>query len=183
MKPKIKNITIILLVCILICVCVLSYMNSHKSNKLLSKKDLDGCEMFVHNLTCGTFEARTVTDEEVYDEIMSLCLKAETFRPFVMPFDTVLGGNDTYIQFINSSYCYSITILDPELQLSLDYIHRDHPMIYVGMAEKRDARTSDSVWAWYCELTPRDYARLCELAELHADGEIVTDYRYALWSK
>lgn len=185
MKNRIKNIVIILLVCVIIVMGILLYMPSRENNKILSKEDLKGCKMFVHNLFCDQFEAMAITDQEFYDEVVSLCLNAKKFRPMSTEYDVLIGGYSSHVEMINSSYCYTISLPYPDQQLSFDYIYRDRPLILVSLSKKNDdnARVADSVWHWYCELTPQDYVQLCELIEVRADGEIVTSYRTALWSE
>ena len=186
MRSKTKKIFTILLTIAVIVVCggILLYSVVHEDNRILSQKDLDHCEMYIHNATCNEVsEARTVVDREFYDEIVSLCVNAEKFRPFVMMYDLILGGHATWIEFVDRSHCYTISLCDAEQQLALDYIHRDHPLIYVEMSEKNDQGHADTVWAWYCELPPQDYAQLCNLAEMYTGGEAVTKYGTALWTE
>ena len=134
------------------------------------------CSLYVHNVTCPDMDSyRTVEDKTYLENVASLCSKAEPYRP-VTTHDQLLGGNEKYepaAKFVDEEAIYYINFFSSEKQLSIDYIHRDQPLVCISVYEMIGSNTYDCKWSWLCKLTAAEYAELFTLLERYGAGEIV----------
>lgn len=151
--------------------------DNNTESPLLSKSELKNCDLLIHNVTTDKFEVRTVPDTTFRDEVISLCTKVESFRPIISA-DIILGehveADNYFAHFILESETekYTFSFFDANKQLSLDYIHRDSPMIAVSKDEIDENGSPHPVWSWYCKMSPTDYSSLYEMIQTYTAGEI-----------
>lgn len=148
-----------------------------KRNTFVSERELEQAELYVYNRSCSEWnEMRVVDNAEYYNEISRLCSKVEKFRP-ISSLEIMAGERcDTVIYIYTDSYRYQFSFSWEEVkkQISMDYLHRDQPLLGVmkmpiNSGEKRERNPS-----WYGYLSAEDYITLYDLAAKYTIGEIVS---------
>ena len=157
---------------VIVCLAI----SSSDGVRLPTRWDLRGKTMYVHNITCNEpYEMRTVDDAEYRDfrrEVVSLCTKAEKFRPHSLGTDMILGGKpEGYIRFEDEKERYTIEFFDVEKQLDIGFVHRETPVIIVAKDMFDEHGNSHPDWAWRCTMTAADYTTLYNLLQHYSGGE------------
>ena len=161
---------------VVLAVTVCAALRASDGVRLPAKWDLRGKTMYVHNITCSEpYEMRTVDGEESRDfcrEVISLCTKAEKFRPSSELVDMVMGARqEPYVRFEDEEERYVISFFDTERQLDVGFVHREAPMISVEKATRNAQGNYKTDWAWRCTMTAADYATLYNLLQNYGGGE------------
>ena len=167
-----KRLFIILLLACLIGLGIYVTVAVHRSERILSKADLSGCTVYLHNLNCENFpeyEVYTVTDKAVVEDLIKNCVYAKKFRPFSTIREMILGNpeNTPALIFEGDECRYHISLLDVEKQLSLDYIYRDKPVILIG--KEAIAKGATEEWTWYCTLSADKFGTLLNMIDRYWD--------------
>ena len=159
---------------ILACLVGCSGTAADAQTALLSKSDLEGRTLYIHNVTCSeVYEMRTVEDSDYVEKIAGLCVAVEQFRP-ILSSDVILGEKpDGIVIFENEEERYTISFSDTKKQLSLDYMYRDEPVVAIENAEFDDYGQPHTIWKWYCTMSAADYATVVEMVRTYTDGEII----------
>ena len=140
----------------------------------LSKQDLEGCELFVYNVTCpDIYAVRTVSDTDFLKKVIDLSVTAEYFRP-VTSVDIKLGINkyDPHYVFDNGQEQYTVGFFEVEKQLDIGFVHRDKPIVTVSK-RMLDRTQSQEDWAWRCTMSAADYAELFDTVQTYGGGDIL----------
>ena len=171
MKRKVFLIAFVLLCILGLC----TYAGSAVCNadKILSKAELSGSTVYLHNINCGNYpeyEVYTVTNSKIIEDLIGNVIHAEKLRPFVMVYELKLGGkeNSPALNFTTNDCSYSVTFLDVNKQLSnLDSIYRENPYILISKDSLSGATVEE--WTWYCTLSADKYATLINMIETYWD--------------
>ena len=147
-------------------------ITAYHSDRLLSKSDLSGCTVYLHNINCDNFpeyEVYTVTDKTIVENLIENCVSAKKFRPFSMIREMILGNheNTPALIFEADDCLYHVNLLDVEKQLSLDYRYRDKPVILVE--KEAIAKEATEEWTWYCILPADKYTTLLNMIDTYWD--------------
>lgn len=171
MKKRFLLVIIVLLICLTGC----AGKSDIEQSGFLTKADLEGCTMYVHNVTCSEInEMRTVTDLEFLEKIVETSITAEQFRP-VTSADVILGGkSDAYYVLDNGKAKYTFSFFEVEKQLDIGFAYREKPIITVAKTVTEETAQDSDEWVWFCTLSAADYAELFETIQRYSDGEIVT---------
>lgn len=172
MKSLWRKIIIIMLILTLLTACQSS--NQEETDGVLTEADLKGCNLSINNITCSDIhEVRKVDDVDLIDDIISLLTPTIPFRPILLS-DIKPGKADATLFFETEGIQYTIGFGNAEEQLSLDYIHREKPVISVSKREFDDYGLPHTVWKWYCTMSAADYATAFEMVASYSKGEIET---------
>ncbi len=145
-------------------------------NTFISKKELDQAELYIYNRSCSEMhESRVVDNVEYYNEILHLCSKVKKFRP-ISSLEIMAGEtSDTVIYIYTDShrYAFSFSWDKVKKQISMDYLHRDQPLLGVMKTPIISSGTYGRNSSWYGYLSPEEYITLYDLAAKYTIGEIV----------
>lgn len=160
---------------LLICLAGCAGKSDNEQANFLSEADLEGCTMYVHNVTCSEVnEIRTVMDLEFLEKIMEASITVEQFRP-VISVDVILGEKpEAYYVLDNGKTKYTFSFFEVQKQLDIGFVHREKPMITVAKTVADETTQNSDEWVWFCTLSAADYAELYEMIQTYTDGEIVT---------
>ena len=146
-----------------------------------SEGELRASLMLVHN---GNMDQKewdetwTVRDEEYQEQVIAILSRAEPFRP-VLTEEQVFNEEEivpsVYAVFQLGERCYTVSIAQVEMQLSLDYRYRDAPVICMGEYELTAAGRPDREDAWYCTLSAADFVDLWTLLMSYSDAYDIYD--------
>lgn len=149
---------------------------------VLEKQELMECELFIHNASTASTDKRTVTDEALKEELVSLCLRAEMFRPMMNEDSTFARWPSEHwpqdisqnMTFRDGESMYVVSFFDAEGQLAIDAVHRDEPVILVSRwTPDETGAYPDWLGLWYCTMPAADYAQLYEMVYTYDGGQIV----------
>ena len=142
----------------------------------VTARDLRDCELYINNFTCSNkFEMRRVEEEEYRDKIASLVTKVAPFRPRVMD-DREAGSSsqdEATAVFKHDKVRYTIACFEVTKQTSLDYVHRENPVVIVTKEHLDERGSPHSAWSWYCTMSAADHAALYALLSSYSGGHIV----------
>ena len=98
------------------------FLASRDDSRLFSAGELAGSALYIENHTCPrTFSARSVNEEEVCEEVISLCKSLKKFR-YIAVTEMILGcvmdEPRTAVFLCGEEYRIQISFFDPEGQLS-----------------------------------------------------------------
>lgn len=149
---------------------------SRESDRLFKKSDFENLEMFVHNFSCEQSEFLAVDDNELYEEVVSLLVHAEKFRPIGRS-DRSLGIPKYNSVNFKRGEEFGIGMGFEEfeteaMQLSTDYIFRERPLVVAGMSKYDSDGNTIIDESWYCYLPAKDYARLLDILVRYTGEEI-----------
>lgn len=148
--------------------------NQEETGGALTEADLKGCSLSINNITCSDwFKVRKVDDVALIDDIISLLTPTTPFRPIITP-DIITEKPDATLFFEAEGICYTICFDNAEEQLSLDYIHREKPVISVSKAKVDSQGRVQGIWGWFCTMSAADYATVFEMVACYSKGEIET---------
>ncbi|MCI9506052.1 MAG: hypothetical protein HFF62_05595 [Oscillospiraceae bacterium] len=174
MKKAMKKPVIFIAVLAVILAGILYHSSAVKGEAFLHKQDFTGYKMYIHNVFCNNPDGlKEVTEMDIWDEIVTLCLSAEPFRPSTSADHMPVTSANPYFILEDASCKYTFSHFDTQRQLEVGFIHRDKPLICIRKETGNPSGGYDTEWSWLCILPPSDYASLYNLLQPYVDGEMV----------
>lgn len=176
-----------ILICITFPLVILLLLNSIYT---LRPHDLLGSKLYIHNATCSSSEiVRTVEDEALYQELVSICTNAVTKEKTIIDEDYyssypsedyMLGIPDRpFLWFTqdNSGIRYEITLESVRITDRQSSFENSEPTILIEMWKlDKSSRPYYYLQSWFCNsnLPQKKYERLCDLILDYSGGEETT---------
>ena len=171
-----------------------------KEEQLWSVDDWRDYEMYVDNRSDKNIHL-TVDESDpdcaaFKERVLTLCTKIKPYRPVLLYYELALGespddskdssnasseyestrGNFRLINITPDDIVetYYVRFFNVSKQISLDYVNRDAPVIWVSkVTRKSGSDTFENELMWYCTMPPDTYVNLFEELISYNHGEEV----------
>ncbi len=175
-KPIRKRVLILAFMIILFLLTVIVISESTFS---LRPHDLQGTKLYIHNETCSSPESvRTVEDEALYQELISICTSDENY---CNPYDEPLTfGDHTTLTFVQEDAdIYYEIIVPPVLEVAgadqQTTVKKNEPVVVISIYDQNNEPTGGLLFDVPVVYLPQqNYDRLCDLILNYSGGEETT---------